>query len=118
MVQGLSLDIHSAVLLGRFLNKYPELFNTDWVIAVLHAGGVHDWQYRLREGCLCTDDLWEYDAQSQTWEFQPVTNVPFARYREMFQGALYFFGGESHTPYMYHKSVMRIDMNGLPKRES
>ena len=110
----------SAELLGSFLNKDPELFNTDWVIAVLHADGVHDWQYSLREGCSCTDDLWKYDIQCQTWEFQPVTEVPIARYRQttkMFQGALYFFGGESYTPYMFHNSVMRIDMNSLPKRE-
>ena len=60
MLRGLSLDIHqvadhsqeatrfSAAHLGSFLNKYPELFNTDWVIAVLHADGFHGWQYRLR----------------------------------------------------------------------
>ena len=120
---GLSSDIHqladhsqkaarfSAELLGSFLNKYPESFSSDCVISVWHADGVHVWLYRLRGGCLCTDNLWKYDIQSQTWEFQPVTNVPIDQYgqtTEMFQGALFFFGGESYTPYMYHNSVMRI----------
>ena len=45
----------SAELLGSFLKKDPELFNTDWVIAVLHADGVHDWQYRLRQDVVTSD---------------------------------------------------------------
>ncbi len=64
--------------------------------------------------CKCFGDVSRFNVSSRTWtEISVPEGTLIGRYKQgtvAYRGALYTFGGESYSPYMYHNSVQRLPL--------
>ena len=68
-------------------------------------------------GCKCHGDVWVFDLTTSQWTEINATDAPIHRYRQSLvrneaDGALWLFGGESYSPYMYHNAVNKLVLSG------
>ena len=68
-------------------------------------------------GCKCYGDTWIFDTTANEWSAANASDAPIHRYRQSLvldaaTGAVYLFGGESYSPYMYHNAVNKLVLSG------